>query len=47
MLWNVMAFILFLMGAYYSFQDLSCDRPQAGVGLAAGVFFIAAILCLK
>lgn len=39
--------VMFTIAVYYLFQDLSCDTPQPGVGLASATFFIAAILCWK
>lgn len=47
MLWYLVSGVMFLIAVYYLINDMSCDKPMPGVGLASATFFIAAILCLK
>lgn len=47
MLWYLASSVMALIASIYLFQDMACEKPMPGVGLASATFFIAAILCLK
>lgn len=47
MLWYFASGVMGVIASVYLIQDMACEKPMPGVGLASATFFIAAILCLK